>query len=616
VTTITRSFVTNLTATNGLSITGTASSRNVSAALITNASYVAAISVTDANGSPGAQSVNFDTYNPLLLWEAEDYDYGGGLTFDPGNTTGQYANQVGTVDVDYHDTTTAAGTHAYRPGDAAATEPNGDGPPRLAYIGTGFTDYDIGWDDNGDWLNYTRTIPAGQFNVVARAANGSGGNGGIALAQVTNGIGTTVQGTASLGTFTVPATGNWQAYTWVPLRDAGGNLVKLTGEGVQQTLRATSSGNNNANFYILIPANTNQPTIVNVYPNGAAFFQATNKLSFRVNTAAGSTVSSNNVTVTLDGVVLSGLQFTGSSSTFWSATYPGLTQNAPHTAQINVLDSNGNTAATTVTFDTFKSNYFTWEAEDYDYGGGQFIDNPQVDAYATLGATAGVDFNDVNTGGGYLYRPTGTATENTADTPRPQFAGTNDYNIGFFGTGEWGNYTRTYPGGAYNVWGRFACGDANGSQALLSIVTNGWGTATQDTNFLGTFSVPTSGWASFGWIPLRDGNGNMQSITLNGSTNTLKLTRNPTAPFADVNVNFLMLVPVLQGPILSATRSGGNVLVSFQSEYGLSYQLQYKTNLTDPNWLVLGSTIAGDGTIKSVIDPTSGRSRFYRASVQ
>jgi len=110
------------------------------------------------------------------------------------------------VDVDFHDTTTAAGTHTYRPSDAAATEANGDAPPRLAYIGTGFTDFDVGWDDNGDWNNYTRTIPAGQFNVVFRAANGTTGNGSVSLAQVTSGVGSSNQFTANLGTFTVPST--------------------------------------------------------------------------------------------------------------------------------------------------------------------------------------------------------------------------------------------------------------------------------------------------------------------------------------------------------------------------------------------------------------------------
>jgi hypothetical protein len=523
---------------------------------------------------------------------------------------------TGTVDVDYHDVSATQGTHAYRSGDTAGTEVNGDTPPRLAYIGTGFADYDVGWYDNGDWNNYTRTIPAGQFNAVLRAANGTGGNGSVGLSRVTNGVGTTTQGTTSLGTFTIPASGGWQTYTWVPLRDAGGNLVKLVGTGAQQTLRATSGGGNNANFYMLIPANTNQPTIVGVYPNGAAFFQATNKLAFTINAAGGGTISTNNVTVTLNGVQVSGLQFVGSPSTSWNVSFSGLAMNTNYTVQINVIDSNGNTATTTATFDTFKTSYYTWEAEDYDYGGGQFFDNPQVDAYTNLAVVADVDYHDVNTMGTYLYRPSGTATEITADTPRTQFAGAYDYNIGFFGRGEWGNYTRHYPGGTYNVWGRFACGDANGSHALLSIVTSGWGTTTQTTNFLGSFSVPTTGWASFGWVPMRDDNGNLSTITLNGSTNTLNLTRDGTVPFGDVNVNFLMLVPTAAPILLNASLSGTNILLSFQTTMSLNYQLQYKTNLTDVGWILLGSPVPGDGTVKSLSDPNSAQSRFYRLSIQ
>ena len=32
-------------------------------------------------------------------------------------------------------------------------------------------------------------------------------------------------------------------------------------------------------------------------------------------------------------------------------------------------------------FDTYNPSY-TWEAEDYDHDGAQFIDNPQTNAYA------------------------------------------------------------------------------------------------------------------------------------------------------------------------------------------------------------------------------------------
>lgn len=608
------SFSTNLTSTNGLVVTGPATSRSVVySGLQTNVAYTAVISVKDVNGSPAGQTVIFDTYNPILTWEAEDYNYGNGQFIDNPQTN-QYAGSFGTAEVDFHDGS-GGGGRAYR--DAAvtvgpATETATD-TVRAAYDGSGFTDYNVGFYDGGDWLNYTRTIPAGQFNVYLRVANGSAGNGGLTLATVGGDPTTISQTPTNLGTFTIPPTGGWQAYTLVPLRDAGGNLVKLTGGGVQ-TLRGTSSGGLNANYYALFAANTNLPTINNLYPNGSSFFQLTNKLSFSASSAAG--IATNNIVVTLNGVnISSSLVFTG-SSTSRGISYTGLQANTNHTAIISVTDSNNNSASVTVNFDTFKSSYFTWEAEDYDYDGGQFFDNPQVDAYTNLNAVADVDYHEANTGGGFLYRPTGTATEQTADTARSQFTGAFDYNIGYFGAGEWGNYTRHYPLGTYNVWGRFACGSADQSQALLSIVTDGWGTTSQTTNLLGTFFVPTTSWTSFGWIPLRDGSGNLQTITLTGSTNTLKLTRNPTAPLADVNVNFLMLVPAVAPISLTAVISGSNINVSFQSQTGLSYQVEYKNNLTDGSWTPLGSLIVGDGTIKSLNDPTSGSHRFYRLRIQ
>jgi len=266
-------------------------------------------------------------------------------------------------------------------------EINGDSPPRLQYIGTGFTDYDVGWYDGGNWNNYTRTIPAGDYNVYLRAANGTTGNGGVNLARVTSDPTTTNQNTVNLGAFTIPATGGWQTHTWVPLRDVNGNLLKFTGGGLQ-TLRATSSGGVNANFYALFTANTNLPLIANIYPNGTNLFQPTNRLAFTVTSSAA--VTSNSITVTLDGALLSGLTFTG-SATSWNVSYTGLQPNTNHTAVISATDINGNNATTTITFDTFPSGLFTWEAEDYDYNSGQFIDNPPVDAYFGLNATADVD---------------------------------------------------------------------------------------------------------------------------------------------------------------------------------------------------------------------------------
>jgi len=105
------------------------------------------------------------------------------------------------------------------------------------------------------------------------------------------------------------------------------------------------------------------------------------------------------------------------------------------------------------------------------------------------------------------------------------------------------------------------------------------------TNLLGTFSVQNTGWESYNFVPLRDDSGNLITLTFDGSTNTLQLG-NPLGSGSDVNVNFLMLTPVFS---MTATSSGTNVALSFPSQSGFSYQVQYKTNLTDPNWSALGS---------------------------
>ena len=59
VTNIQTGFVTNITSTNGLVITGSATNRNVSCPLLTNSPYVAVLSATDANGNPASSTVKF-----------------------------------------------------------------------------------------------------------------------------------------------------------------------------------------------------------------------------------------------------------------------------------------------------------------------------------------------------------------------------------------------------------------------------------------------------------------------------------------------------------------------------------------------------------------------------
>jgi len=71
--------------------------------------------------------------------------------------------------------------------------------------------------------------------------------------------------------------------------------------------------------------------------------------------------------------------------------------------------------------------------------------------------------------------------------------------------GEWENYTRTYPTGAFNVYARLARGAGGNATMGMSRVTGGWGSATQTTSSLGSFSMGfTGGWQTYNWVPLKD----------------------------------------------------------------------------------------------------------------
>jgi len=63
-----------------------------------------------------------------------------------------------------------------------------------------------------------------------------------------------------------------------------------------------------------------------------------------------------------------------------------------------------------------------------------------------------------------------------------------DVDMGNFDTGNFVNYTRTYPAGAFNVYTRAAFGATAGA-ATLGVITNGWGTTSQSNSILGSFTL-------------------------------------------------------------------------------------------------------------------------------
>jgi hypothetical protein len=327
-----------------------------------------------------------------------------------------------------------------------------------------------------------------------------------------------------------------------------------------------------------------------------------------------------------------------------------------HTFYLGAVDAAGlSNSIPPVIFDTFSQSNFMFEAEDFDFNGGQFIDNPIPTGFVVISAAGvasyplpgysaansyfyfpeanpgnaaivGVDLTTVLTDAAetFLYRPAESAgTQVATDFLRQKFYVTNgdnsvtvfnDFNLGFWDPGQWVNYTRTFPTNTYNIYGRLASAGAY-SGLSLSLVTGGVGTATQTTRLLGTFSDPNAnGWQAWDWVPLLNTNGQMAVVSL-GGTNTLQ-ANNTTV--GDVNANYYMLVPFVPAASavhLSISRTGSAITIQFPTQSGFSYTVLYSGSLNPANWQTL-TTISGDGTVKTAPDTMGSSPRFYRVSVQ
>ena len=141
----------------------------------------------------------------------------------------------------------------------------------------------------------------------------------------------------------------------------------------------------------------------------------------------------------------------------------------------------------------------------------------------------------------------------------------------------------------------------------LDQVVGGAGTTHQVTTRLGRFSGVGKNYTTYDWIPLTDdGLAAPAILKLNGAT-TLRLTTG-----GNCNPNYFMLVPA-SGIALRAASSPGNTVLSFPSQNGVNYRVFYRTNLTAGNWTLL-TPVLGNGAVKSVNDPATGASRFYKVT--
>jgi hypothetical protein len=576
-------------------------------------SYTASITVTDSVGLTASSSMAFDTIVSTNLWEAEDYDFTNGLYYDSPVISSSpqancYVQVTGALNVDYFSSST--GQAHYRTNDTTGTGAAGDSA-RQKFITAQLTDpaaidYTVGYIAVGDWFNYTRDIPAGQYNIYARLASGAG-------ATTVSFDDYTVPGSpVNLGEFTFSGN-NWGAYNYIPLTDVDGNLLAFTLSG-KKTFRATlTSGGDNMNFFLLVPAQPTLPLLSNISPTNTAVLAQTGTFSFTATAPSGSTINNSGIHLNLNGAdVTSGLVISGSSVK--SVSYPLLQSNTFYTAIIAVTNSIGSGVTRTITFDTMSTANFYVKMTDFDFNGGSYdtAGNGLV-PYAYLadslpgdtGAVSNVDYLYITTAGTtFDYRgPNALGTAITSDAPLPGFTAGNDYDVEWFNNGYWGNYTRNYPAGKYYIYGRLGGFSQN---TALGKVTSGLGTTGQAVQSLGTWPANPGGWQTWAWVPLQ--NNGVPVVVKLGGVETLRVTS-----AGNCNANYYMLVPV-KSINISATQSGGNAVISFPSTAGSTYRVFYSTSLTSGSWTQL-ATVSGNGATQSVNDPTAGGSvRFYKVT--
>ncbi len=221
--------------------------------LATNQIYQGQIIALDGSGLGTTNNWVFDTFTAsgVVLIEAEDYNYDSGNFQDnppvsglddtttadtqtsPGNQVNGngigYYDLAGTPDVDFHAVFPRLfRTQQYRSSDLVSTAQGlnftGD-TPRPDHVAVNVPDYYVSFMNPGDWMNYTRTFPSGNYNVYLRAA--SQGRQDVRFDSVTSGSTTSNQTTSIRGQFLVPNTGSSSRYRYVPLSDAAGNIQTL-----------------------------------------------------------------------------------------------------------------------------------------------------------------------------------------------------------------------------------------------------------------------------------------------------------------------------------------------------------------------------------------------------
>ncbi|MCP5515991.1 MAG: hypothetical protein H7A45_01890 [Verrucomicrobiales bacterium] len=308
----------------------------------------------------------------------------------------------------------------------------------------------------------------------------------------------------------------------------------------------------------------------------APFHPAAQGIQATIMAVGQATVSVGGVTMTVNGAdVTAELTFSGAGSQL-SLQYSGLEADRTYSVEITASDSEQRLATRTFGFTTFREDNFTIEAENYNFAGGAFIDNPVLcntygsseGCYFDRVSLPGIDAFDANGFGDdtasyedvYRFSSGGATREEEFDTMRSgdvlrsKYDGQNgqngaivDYDVDRLAAGDWANYTRTFPAGTYSILLRAM---ATSPQLVrLDRVTGAATGADQELSLMGYFAVPGNG--SYTFVPLTDVSGAVElAANLDGET-TIRLTA--IEANANIQWNFLLFPEAEEQPPILPT---------------------------------------------------------------
>ncbi|MCB1128982.1 MAG: hypothetical protein KDM81_20960, partial [Verrucomicrobiae bacterium] len=255
--------------------------------LAADANYVATLSAEDSDGEVTTRTVYFDTFSTSrLVIEVEDYNYYAGEFIDNPVVTAEgwwnpasYNDQQGIVDIDFSDTrTTPNGTDTpYRLGDPVRMQHSLD-IVRKKYADAGGSaagvwEYDVVDIAADEWLQYTRTFPAGFYEVYLRQSMANMPAAESMLERVTGNRGQENPAREPVGSFLGTKSGF--QYRNTPLTDGTGQqktVLQLSGVTTFRLRQVTGDAEDGAraqNYMVFIPVpdpGTQRASILSLSP--------------------------------------------------------------------------------------------------------------------------------------------------------------------------------------------------------------------------------------------------------------------------------------------------------------------------------------------------------------